>query len=307
MCYGSTSSGVSPDVGTNPRAHLMPNGKVIVCGMGPNIRSWDPITGMWRLLIESTTSRYYGSSILLPLENNASENGKILLVGGSPSPDKDPIANVEIVDFNNGSTSFPKLVNVQSITYRRKMQSPVILSNGKVVIFGGSETKGDSPVYVPEVFDPISESWKSLSPGSVPRLKHHVSLLLGDGNVWTAGGVSEEGHIEKRTEIFSPDYIFEDRPVISGNPIVGGYGGTIVIPTSNTENITSVSLLRIMSTTQYNEANQRLVWLPIKDKKENTITVEAPINANIAPPGIYMIHILNTSDIPSRAAIIKIM
>ena len=50
----------------------------------------------------------------------------------------------------------------------------------------------------------------------------------------------------------------------------------------------------------------RLIWLPITNRSTNTVTVSAPINANIAPPGYYMIHVLNGSLVPSTAQIIQI-
>ena len=110
-----------------------------------------------------------------------------------------------------------------------------------------------------------------------------------------------------RTQFFSPDYLFKGaRPTISGNPTVGGYGGTITIPTSNGSSITAVSLVRLMNTTHHYDANQRLVWLQITSRGSSSVAVSAPINANIAPPGHYMIHILNGSGVPSVARIIRI-
>ena len=35
------------------------------------------------------------------------------------------------------------------------------------------------------------------------------------------------------------------------------------------------------------------------------MTVTTPINANIAPPGHYMIHVLNDAEVPSVAKIIQ--
>ena len=92
---------------------------------------------------------------------------------------------------------------------------------------------------------------------------------------------------EMRTEIFSPSYLFQGpRPVISGSPNVGDYGGTISIPTPDAPSISSVSLVRLMSCTHHYEANQRLIWLQILKRGSSNITVSAPINANIAPPGL---------------------
>jgi galactose oxidase len=86
---------------------------------------------------------------------------------------------------------------------------------------------------------------------------------------------------------------------------VGNYGGTIDIPTPDAPNIDSVSLVRLMNTTHHYDANQRLVWLQIINRGSGSITVSAPINSNIAPPGYYMVHVLNSSGVPSIAQIVK--
>ena len=306
QCYGSSNKGVCSDTGITPRMHVMPDGKVIVCGMGTNIRLWDPKTGTWRLLTNTSIPRYYGTSFLLPLMNSISERGKILLVGGSHLQDENGTSKVEILDFNIGGSISPTIREVQSLKYKRKMQSPIILPNGKLVIFGGSKEDNDIPVYTPEMFDPTTETWSILDPASIPRLKNHVSILLPDGRVWTAGGVNKNEEWERRTEIFSPDYIFKERPIISGELVVKSYGGNILIPTPNPNSISKVSLVKLMSTTQYHESNQRLLWLDIHDKSSNVIIVSAPLNPNLAPPGMYMVHILNEANVPSYAHIIKI-
>jgi hypothetical protein len=96
------------------------------------------------------------------------------------------------------------------------------------------------------------------------------------------------------------------RPTISGAPTVGVYGGSITIPTSSPTVITSVSLLRLMNTTHHYDANQRLVWLQIQSRGSSSVRVAAPINARIAPPGYYLIHVLNSNLVPSRGRIIRI-
>ena len=162
------------------------------------------------------------------------------------------------------------------------------------------------------MFDPVTETWQSLRTARVARTYHQVSLLLPDGRVWTADSTPQKGTVgsntwEKRIEIFSPDYISASaRPTISGTPTVGDYGGQITIPTPDPSSINSVSLVRLMATTHHYDANQRLVWLQIVNRGSSSITVSAPIKANIAPPGYYMIHLLNASLVPSVASIIKI-
>ena len=181
---------------------------------------------------QTSIYRHYGASFLLPLHNISSERGKILLVGGSPTSGDYATTSAEILDFDLGTSTNPVVRQVAPIMYRRKMQAPVILPNGKCVIFGGSERNNTIPVRIPEIFDPTSESWQALPTASVNRVYHQVSLLLPDGRVWTAGGTVASGTEENRTEIYSPSYLFQGpRPVISGSPNIGDYGGTITIQT----------------------------------------------------------------------------
>ena len=161
-CYGGQGSGVAPNVGTYPRMHLMPSGSVVSCGAQVNVRSWEPATGRWMLLTQSSTYRDYGASYLLPLHNVSSERGKILLVGGSSTSSEYATTSAEILDFDLGTSTSPVVRQVAPITYRRKYQAPIILPNGKCVIFGGSQIGTTEPVYTPEAFDPVSETWETL-------------------------------------------------------------------------------------------------------------------------------------------------
>lgn len=292
-----------PTTSFYPRTHLMPSGLLIINGFRTEIRSWNPTTGLWGSLGNSTVFRHYGTSFLLPLQNTTTEKGKILVCGGSTSSTTIATTSAQILDFNTGN---PTVRTVASTRFRRKHMSPVILPNGKCVIFGGTEIGRDKPVLAPELFDPLTGTWQVLSSSSVPRHYHSTALLLPDGRVWVAGGTAVSGLWELRTEFFSPSYMTATRPTISGAPTVGGYGRTIIIPTPSPTTITSVSLLRLMNTTHHYDANQRLVWLQIRSSGTSSVSVAAPINAKIAPPGYYLIHVLNSSLVPSRARVIKI-
>jgi hypothetical protein len=302
-CY----TGAGPTTSTYPRAHLMPSGLVVINGFRTEIRSWRPTDGDWQSLGSTSTYRHYGTSFLLPLQNTTAEKGKMMVVGGSPTTAGNAVTTVQIIDFNASSTATPVVRTVSSLTYRRKYLAPVILPNGKLVVFGGSQVGVSQPVLFPEMFDPVTETWQTLPAASWPRVYHQVALLLPDGRVWVAGGMPVNGVWEARTELFSPDYLFAGaRPTISGTPSVGNYGSTINISTPDGAAVTSVSLVRLMNTTHHYDANQRLVWLQIVGTSAGGITVSAPINRNIAPPGYYMIHILNSAGVPSAGTIIQI-
>jgi Domain of unknown function (DUF1929)/Bacterial Ig domain len=303
-----TYSRTCPPVSYYPRAHLMPNGLLVLCGMRSESYTWNPANGVFSPIGNNSVRRYYGASFLCPLQNTSSEKGKILLVAGAETLNGLAITSCEMLDFNASSTSTPVRRSVSPVAYRRKYLAPVILPDGKLLVLGGAEDSNMTPVNIPELFDPVSETWQSnLPPASIPRVYHCVAVLLPDGRVWNAGGNPNLGIYRPETQIFSPSYLLAGtRPTISGNPTVGGYGSSITIPTPDAAAVSSVSLVRLMATTHHYDANQRLVWLQITSRGPSSVTVSAPINANIAPPGYYMIHVLNSSGVPSVARIIAI-
>lgn len=298
-------SRAAPNLFLYPRMHLMPSGNIVVAGMLDDIRLWNRSTGSWsRLGYSSPSYRHYGSTILLPLRNTTSERGKILLVGGSPTAADPATTRVQILDFNAGN---PEVRTVASLRYARKYPAPVILPDGKVVIFGGAgQGTRTNYRYVPEMFDPVTETWTSLSSASVPRTYHQVALLLPDGRVWNAGSTSTRSNWELRTQFFRPSYYSVTRPSISGTPTIGAYGGNITIPTSNGSSITRASLVKMPDTTHHYDSNMRYLTLAKKSHTSSNVTVEAPLNSRLAPPGYYYLNIINSSGIPSRARIVRI-
>jgi hypothetical protein len=184
---------------------------------------------------------------------------------------------------------------------------PIILPTGELVVFGGTRGGGVDFEHTPELFNVQSETWTSLPDANVSRSYHTTGLLLQDGRVWIASSNPNRVTWERRTEFFSPWYLFAGtRPVITGRVKPSSYGGTISIPTNNGSNITKVSLLRLGSSTHHYEPNQRLIWLQTTAQNSQSVSVSAPINTNIAPPGYYMIHIINSSGVPSKAQIVRV-
>jgi galactose oxidase-like protein len=307
-CYGGPNNGVTPFTSFYPRLHLMPSGLLVVCGMDNEIYLINPSTGVWTFV--GTTQfpwRDYGNTFLLPLNNTATERGKVLIIGGQDGEVDPATATCEMLDFDAGTNTNPVRRNTASLSVARKFGLPVILPTGKLAVFGGTRGLTFDYVHTPESFDPVSETWTTLPDAGVSRSYHSTALLLADGRVWTASGTPDRYTWERRTEIFSPSYMFAgSRPSINGRVTVGPYGGTIQIPTANPSGVASVSLVRLMSTTHHYSTDQRLIWLQIQSTTSNRVTVSAPINSNVAPPGYYMIHILNSAGIPSVSQIIQI-
>ncbi|HJU34630.1 MAG TPA: galactose oxidase-like domain-containing protein [Nitrososphaera sp.] len=301
QCYGP---GTAPYLSLYPRMHVMPSGLVASVGMESVDRVYEPSTGKWYFAAGNVQKRHYGTSVLLPLQNVSTEKGKILICGGSPSA-ADPATNS--AEIAEPSTTYGlKRRSIKSMTYARKHVTPVILPTGQVVIFGGNKQTNTSPVYAPEMFDPTTETWTVLPSAKVPRQYHSVALLLQDGRIWTAGTTLDFDSKDLRVELFSPGYVTEIRPSISGNISGGLYGGTITIPTPDAAKITKVSLVKTSSVTHHYNTDQRLIWLQIQSRTSSSVTVKAPINSKIAPPGYYLVHILNSANIPSKSKFVKI-
>ncbi len=112
-------------------------------------------------------------------------------------------------------------------------------------------------------------------------------------------------------EIYKPAYLFNasggpaTRPSITAAPSVIGYGGSFQVSTPNAANIASVALIRNGANTHAFDMDQRMVSLAFT-KGTGTLTVTAPPSANIAPPGYYMLFIVDANGVPSVAPFVQV-
>ena len=169
-----TYTGAGPSTSFYPRAFLMPSGLVVMNGFRMEIRSWNPANGAWGSLGNSGVFRYYGTSFLLPLQNTTAEKGKILVCCGGANSATNATTNAQILDFNTGN---PTVRTVASTAFGRMYPSPVMLPNGKCVVFGGTQQGFNNPVLTPEQFDPVTETWQSLPATTIARYYHSAALF----------------------------------------------------------------------------------------------------------------------------------
>jgi galactose oxidase len=94
------------------------------------------------------------------------------------------------------------------------------------------------------------------------------------------------------------------RPTITSAPATLGYGAGFFVGTAAT-NISAVTLVRLGSVTHAFDENQRFLKLTFQPTAGG-LTVQAPATANLAPPGHYMLFILDANGVPSVASIVKI-
>ncbi len=292
-----------------PRMHLLPNGKVFASGAPPKAYIFDPASSSFTQNVATTnygSARTYGSSILLPLTPANGYDPKILILGGN-SP---ATATTETIDMGAAS---PTWVTGPSMSQARIEMNAVILPNGKVLAMGGSvnDESSSSKSLNADMYDPIANTMSSAGANVYARLYHSVALLLPDATVWLAGGNPSRGTYETHMEIYQPPYLFQSngslatRPTISSAPTTISYGNPFTVQTPDAANISAAVLIRNGTVTHAFGMDQRMVGLSFT-AGSGSLTVTAPPNGNIAPPGYYMLFLLNSSGVPSIAKFVQI-
>jgi Domain of unknown function (DUF1929) len=196
----------------------------------------------------------------------------------------------------------------------------------------------------PELWDPQTETWTTMAPNpsGIPRVYHSVALLLPDARVLVGGGglpaaggevvpAADDPSVSvtcvdsrapgdrhcriyghKDAEIFSPRYLFTAggalaaRPVISSAPASVTHGQSFNVTMNATSQTGSVVLIRLPSVTHTLNFDQRRVVLDFAATSGTNLSVSAPADGRVCPPGHYMLFVLNTAGVPSVAKIVKV-
>ena len=293
-----------------PRMHLLPSGKVFYSGSTTQSRMFDPANNTWSGVIATTNyggTRTYGSSVLLPLTPANSYAPKVMIFGGGNPSTK----TTEIIDL---SAATPAWVSGPDMSQPRIEMNATMLPNGKILTVGGSLNDEDTNTasLQADLYDSATNTMGSGGSNAFPRLYHSVSLLLPDGTVWVAGGNPTRGTFENHVEIYTPPYLYAandtlaTRPSISAvTPAVVGYGTSFTVTTPDAANIASVVLMKNGSVTHAFDMDQRLVGLTFT-KGVGVLNVTGPPNGNTAPPGYYMLFLINASGVPSVAQFVQV-
>ena len=277
-----------------PRMHLAPNGRVINTAPSTTTRYLDTSgTGSWSVVGNHSVNVYrdYGSSVMY-------DNGKILVMGGGDPPTN----TAEVIDLNAAS---PAWHSVASMAFARRQLNATVLPDGQILVTGGTSGPGfndpTAPVFAAEMWNPATENWTTMASAQIPRLYHSMALLLPDGRILSMGG---NGY--PQPEIYEPPYLFKGtRPTINSAPATVNYGQSFFVDTPDAAGVTQVTWIRLSSVTHGFNMDQRFSRLSFS-QVAGGLNVLAPSNPNLAPPGHYMLFILNGNGVPSVAKIIQV-
>jgi len=303
-----TTAPLAIDVPFYPAMFVAPNGKVFLAGFPQTSRYLDVTgTGHWTTVANrKVADRRLGSAVMYA-------PGKILYVGGGDPP----TASAEVIDLNQPS---PAWRTVPGMAFARRQTNATLLADGSVLVTGGTSGPGFNDqagaVHAAELWNPTTESFRLLAPEAKLRTYHSTAILLPSGKVLSSGS-GEGGGItfansQRSAQIFDPPYLFKPdgslaaRPSIASAPSKLSYGQSLTVQTPDAGSVTRGSLIRLSSVTH--AFNQSQLIFPLTFAKSGTTSIKAagPSNARLAPPGPYMLFLINGAGVPSTAKTVMI-
>jgi hypothetical protein len=292
-----------------------------------------------------------GTSVLLPLHPTLVVDrpvypiGRVMILGGggaegAPEPEikdepYDLHANTpatrtaEILDL---APDTPEWRPTASMANGRVMCDTALLPDGTVLVVGGGrygrsggllahfasvELEGMAdkgaldPVLEPELFDPVTETWRTMCRKPIGRLYHTTAMLLADARVLVAGhdgalNMVPYDRSRYELELFSPPYLFGPNGSPAARPSIGQapdeitYGHPFEITVS--AHISSACLIQPSALTHQINPSQRYVGLVIYEQShDGKIVFAGAPNANVVPPGWHMLFVVNDAGTPSVA------
>ncbi len=286
-----------------PFSYLAPNGKVFTIGpeednsffLDVANQTWTPVGG--------ASGVVNGSSVMY-------RPGKVLYSGGAPSVQTATSAKATsaVIDLTAGS---PAWRQTPAMHNARIYHTLTMLPDGTVLALGGEQSSDQSivtsGVLPAEIWDPATETWTSVAPMAAARNYHSTAVLMPDGRVLVAGG----GHYQNGTgpgqfsaQYYSPSYLFKgSRPTITNATAAATYGSDITVTTPDAASIRSVNLVSLAADTHQSDMDQHFVPLTFT-AGSGSLTVQAPAAAALAPPGTYMLFIVDDKGVPSVASMV---
>ena len=310
--------------GLYPHLFTLPDSSVLLVGPGRSDSAvLQPSTFTWQNYPLAAKGRVGGNAVLDP--GPPSGSWQVTEIGGYD-------LNVTDAQGTHPATASTATLNAQpgavgwkgapSLNVPRSYQNTVLLPDRSMVAVGGGvgESVADGKYAINpngrqrqiELYNPTTKKWR-LGPAQIEdRGYHSTAVLLPDGRVWSAG---DEKHplepdggwaLTDTAEIYSPPYLYKGtRPKITSAPSQVGWGTSFTVHSGPQVPANSAVLVAPGTTTHGDDSTQRLVSLAVQQKAGNVLTLAAPPNSGVAPPGYYMLFVLHEG-VPSVARWVQV-
>lgn len=251
--------------------------------------------------------RNYGSAVALP--NGAAGPNSALVLGGNRN---DP--NTYLFSGGKWSISTPR-------AFGRTQDDTLILPDGNLFTVNGAydiRDYGNGPYnpnadlkYRQTELRDADGKWTLGPVQRLPRGYHSNAVILPDGRIMVTGDelqqIANNPDIKSgqngTIEIYEPAYLHQGaRPVLSAAPTGPvGYGTNLRVTTTTPTQVSRAVLLAPITSTHSVDTSQRYLDLPIASRAGNQLVLKAPPSAKAAPPGFYLLFLLNDKGVPSVA------
>ena len=287
-----------------PWTYVLPDGRLFIAGPHDPTHRFDiaaPAAAEPFSTINGnrSTGGEKGSSVLLMMRP-PDYKPIVYIMGGNPAAAQKTAEQIDLSAASPAWTSLPDL-NVP----RPEQFTATLLPDGRVFIAGGVTGGADGGAC--EIFDPRNPGagWVAGPAMKYVRTYHSSFLLLSDGSI-VGGGDPMAAGVPTPHERFFPDYFDMLRPAITNAPGTINYGGNFTIDTPSPGDISEVVLLRPGAVTHGYNMSQRGIELVITGFGAGNVDVAEPPQVNLAPPGWYLLFILNASRVPSQGRWIRL-
>ena len=254
--------------------------------------------------------------------------GKILSAGGASSYNyKDGDGNIRgekattdafVITLDKVNASAEVKPAGQGMHFPRSFAHAVILPNGETLVVGGQEEPRvfteNTPQLVPEIYSPAKDLWTLVAPHSTVRAYHSFALLLRDATVLVGGGgltiQLDVNHFD--AQIYVPQYLLTENGERAKRPVITETSHATVFPGGNftittDTKVVSASLVRYGGATHSLNNDQRRIALNLQDSGTPfEYIVFIPSDGGVAIPGYWMLFVMNSQGVPSKAKNLQI-
>jgi Domain of unknown function (DUF1929) len=251
--------------------------------------------------------RNYGSAVELP--NGTAGPDSVLVLGGNRN-------DRNTYKFSGGkwSTDTPR-------AFGRTQDDTLILPDGTLFTVNGSydirnygngdyNPNADLKYRQTEMRDAAGK-WTLGPDQRLPRGYHSNAVILPDGRIMVTGDelqqIANNPDITSgqngTIEIYEPAYLHQGpRPTLTDAPSGPvGYGANMRVSTSTPTQVSRAVLMAPITSTHSVDTSQRHLDLQIASRAGNKLVLKTPPSAKAAPPGFYMLFLLNDKGVPSVA------
>ncbi len=240
---------------------------------------------------QPSDNRIMHVGVLLPTK-------EILLVGGGNYAFHDPVVRPQLLTPDPKDPGKYKTKWLNPGTQPRLYHTTsLLLPDGRVLVAGGNSTRATVNLGSGEVELDIIRKVD----GTFARVEAGRGFIPAE--IW-------------QIELFYPPYLFhpeeqrllkeDERPRIVDAPKEIAFGASVKLDVKGMADKASVVLVKLGSVTHGWDMGQRLYNVDFsQNKADNTVTITAPTNRHVTPPGYYMLFYVGQG-VPSRAAMIHL-